>query len=233
MRLDKILQSQGFGSRKVCQQLIARGLVEINGETCRDPKAVFQPVGLVFNVSGESYNYAEKLYILLNKPKGYECSHEAVHHFSVYELIPPLFNARGVQSIGRLDQDTTGLLIFSDDGQFIQALTHPKKHVGKQYLVQVIDPLTDEQLKQLEDGVSLKGEKGLFVATDVKQLSDHEFLMTVHQGVYHQVKRMIAAIDNKVSTLHRNKIGAFELPHDLNEGEWQYLSFEEIQRIKS
>lgn len=233
MRLDKILQSQGFGSRKECQHLISRGLVEVDEKICLDAKQVFQTKGLEFKVSGHSYIYVEKVYIVLNKPQGYECSHQAVHHFSVYELLPQLFNVRGVQSIGRLDQDTTGLLLFSDDGQFIQALTHPKKHVGKQYLVQVIDPLTDEQLKQLEDGVSLKGEKGLFVATDVKQLSDHEFLMTVHQGVYHQVKRMIAAIGNKVSTLHRNKIGAFELPHDLNEGEWQYLSFEEIQRIKS
>lgn len=232
MRLDKILQSQGFGSRKECQHLISRGLVEINEKICLDAKQVFQTKALEFKVSGHSYIYVEKVYIVLNKPQGYECSHQAVHHFSVYELLPQLFNVRGVQSIGRLDQDTTGLLLFSDDGQFIQALTHPKKHVGKQYLVNTIDPLTDDQLQQLQEGVVLRGEKGSFIAKDVKRLAENSCLMTVHQGVYHQVKRMIAAVGNKVSQLHRNKTGSFELPHDLKEGEWRYLSIDEIEQIK-
>ncbi len=135
---------------------------------------------------------------------------------------------RGVQAVGRLDQDTTGLLLLTDDGKYLQALTHPRKHVPKVYHVTTYDPVTPEQIEMLTQGVNLHQEKGGFAATDVALLGTHQLTMTIHQGVYHQVKRMIAAVGNKVEKLHRHQIGQLVLP-EIEEGGWVYLSEQEKQ----
>ena len=228
MLLEKILQSQGFGSRKYCQQIIKNGSVQIEGQICENPKQNINTDQLCFQVLGEEYQYREHLYIVLNKPKGYECSHQATHHKSVFSLLPEILIHRGVQCVGRLDQDTTGLLLLTDDGQYLQSLTHPRKHVPKIYHVTTADPVTPEQIQALEQGVELRNEKGIFVATDVQLISANQLAMTVHQGVYHQVKRMLAAVGNKVDALHRHQIGQLELP-GLAEGEWIYLTASQKQ----
>lgn len=232
MRLEKILQSQGFGSRRECNFLIKKGYVQVEGTLCQDPKQDFVTDNLQFTVNDTSYTYREKVYIALNKAKGYECSHQAQYHFSVYDLFPEPLLLRQLQTIGRLDQDTTGLLLLTDDGQLLQALTHPKKHVGKQYWVKTVDPITEDQLAKLAQGVELRNEKGLYIATDLIKTDTHAFKMTIHQGVYHQVKRMVAAVGNKVETLHRHQIGSFELPQDLKEGEWIYLTEDQVTLTK-
>ncbi|MGE8540025.1 MAG: pseudouridine synthase [Acinetobacter sp.] len=231
MLLEKMLQSQGFGSRKYCQQLIKNGAVQIQGEVIDNLKYKADLKDLEFSVHGENYAYREKVYIALNKPQGYECSHQATHHFSVFELFDELLLNRGLQCVGRLDQDTTGLLLLTDDGQFLQALTHPKKHVAKVYQMHTADPVTSEQAAQLAQGVELRNESGIFAATDVEILAEHQLQMTVHQGVYHQVKRMLAAVGNKVEQLHRAQIGKLNLNDlsGLNEGEWMYLSLDQIE----
>lgn len=231
MILEKMLQSQGFGSRKNCQNLIKNGAVQIQGEMVSDPKLKLKLDQLEFTVSGQTYQYREKVYIALNKPAGYECSHQATHHFSVFELFDQVLLERGLQCVGRLDQDTTGLLLLTDDGQFLQALTHPKKHVAKVYRMQTADAVTEEQLLNLEQGVELRNENGIFAATDVEQIAEHEMQMAIHQGVYHQVKRMLAAVGNKVEKLHRQQIGLLKL-QDLGEGEWIYLTESQIQAAK-
>ena len=231
MILEKMLQSQGFGSRKNCQNLIKNGAVQIQGEMVSDPKLKLKLDQLEFTVSGQAYQYREKVYIALNKPAGYECSHQATHHFSVFELFDQVLLERGLQCVGRLDQDTTGLLLLTDDGQFLQALTHPKKHVAKVYRMQTADAVTEEQLLNLEQGVELRNENGIFAATDVEQIAEHEMQMAIHQGVYHQVKRMLAAVGNKVEKLHRQQIGLLKL-QDLSEGEWIYLTESQIQAAK-
>lgn len=231
MILEKMLQSQGFGSRKNCQNLIKNGAVQIQGEIVSDPKLKLKLDQLEFTVSGQTYQYREKVYIALNKPAGYECSHQATHHFSVFELFDQVLLERGLQCVGRLDQDTTGLLLLTDDGQFLQALTHPKKHVAKVYRMQTADAVTAEQLLSLEQGVELRNENGIFAATDVKQIAEHEIQMAIHQGVYHQVKRMLAAVGNKVEKLHRQQIGLLKL-QDLSEGEWIYLTESQIKAAK-
>ena len=231
MILEKMLQSQGFGSRKNCQNLIKNGAVQIQGEMVSDPKLKLKLDQLEFTVSGQTYQYREKVYIALNKPAGYECSHQATHHFSVFELFDQVLLERGLQCVGRLDQDTTGLLLLTDDGQFLQALTHPKKHIAKVYRMQTADEVTDEQLLNLEQGVQLRNENGVFAATDVEQIAEHEMQMAIHQGVYHQVKRMLAAVGNKVEKLHRQQIGLLKL-QDLSEGEWIYLTESQIQAAK-
>jgi 16S rRNA pseudouridine516 synthase len=234
MLLEKMLQSQGFGSRKHCQLLIKNGAVSIDGETVTNPKHKLNLNDLEFTVHGDTYQYREKVYIALNKPKGYECSHQATHHFSVFDLFDEALMNRGIQCVGRLDQDTTGLLLLTDDGQFLQSLTHPKKHVPKVYRMNTADPILNEQLEQLESGVELRNESGVFAATDVLRLAEHQLQMTVHQGVYHQVKRMLAAVGNKVEQLHREQIGQLCLADlaGLQEGEWMYLSAEQIEQAK-
>ena len=232
MLLEKMLQSQGFGSRKYCQQLIKNGSVSIASELCTDPKQKVMETNLEFSVFGESYQYREHVYIALNKPQGFECSHHPQHHQSVFSLLPEIMIHRGVQTIGRLDQDTTGLLLLTDDGKYLQALTHPRKHVPKVYHATTIDPITPQQIEQLLQGVSLHNEKGIFAATDVHLLNTHQLSMTIHQGVYHQVKRMIAAVGNKVQTLHRHQMGQLVLP-DLGSGEWIYLSDQQKQAAQN
>jgi 16S rRNA pseudouridine516 synthase len=231
MLLEKMLQSQGFGSRKHCQQLIKNGAVSIRGETMDNPKQKLDLQELTFKVYGQEYRYREKVYIALNKPQGYECSHQATHHFSVFDLLDDMLLNRGVQCVGRLDQDTTGLLLLTDDGQFLQALTHPKKHVAKVYRMTTADPVTDEQVQQLKQGVELRNEKGIFAATDVRRLEARQLQMTIHQGVYHQVKRMLAAVGNKVEQLHRVQIGVLALS-ELAEGQWLYLNAEQVAQAK-
>ncbi|WP_151798618.1 pseudouridine synthase [Acinetobacter bereziniae] len=232
MFLEKMLQSQGFGSRKHCQQLIKNGAIQIQNEVITDPKFKLDLDHLEFSVYQQTFQYREKVYIALNKPQNYECSHQSTHHFSVFDLFGDVLMNRGLQSVGRLDQDTTGLLLFTDDGQFLQALTHPKKHVPKVYQIQTADPITDEQIQQLEQGVELRNEKGLFAATDVQRLAEHALKITVHQGVYHQVKRMLAAVGNKVERLHRAQVGQLVL-NDLPEGEWLYLNEAQVVAAKN
>lgn len=227
MVLEKMLQSQGFGSRKYCQQLIKIGAIQIEGEIITDPKFKLDLNDLEYLVHSKPYTYREKVYIALNKPAGYECSHQSTHHFSVFELFDEVLLNRGLQCVGRLDQDTTGLLLLTDDGQFLQALTHPKKHVAKVYRMRTVDPIDNEQIQKLTQGVELRNETGMFIATGVVQLSLNEMHFTVHQGVYHQVKRMVAAVGNKIENLHRQQIGLLNLS-ELEEGDWTYLNHAQI-----
>ena len=232
MFLEKMLQSQGFGSRKHCQQLIKNGAIAIQGEVITNAKHKLDLNHLSFSVYGEHFEYREKVYIALNKPQDYECSHQATHHFSVFDLFDDVLMNRGLQCVGRLDQDTSGLLLLTDDGQFLQALTHPKKHVAKVYRMQTADPVTEQQIQQLQQGVELRNESGVFAATDVIQLSENELQLTIHQGVYHQVKRMLAAVGNKVERLHRQQIGALALP-ELEQGKWIYLDEQQVELAKT
>lgn len=228
MLLEKILQTQGFGSRKYCQQLIKNGSVSIDNIISDQPKQNFTTDQLSFKVFGEEYQYREHVYIALNKPQNYECSHQATHHRSVFDLMPEILLHRGIQCVGRLDQDTTGLLLLTDDGQYLQSLTHPKKHVAKIYHVTTADPIIPEQLAALAQGVELRNEKGIFAATNLELFSEYKLSITIHQGVYHQVKRMLAAVGNKVESLHRQQIGLLELP-ELQQGEWMYLTLTQKQ----
>lgn len=159
MDLETLLFSQGFGSRRQCRGIVAEGRVRIGGETRDDPRADI-PVtpALEFEVDDHLWTYREKAYVALNKPAGYECSRDPQHHLSVFHLLPPQLAERGVQAVGRLDQDTTGLLLLSDDGAFVHAFTSPKRKVPKVYLATVRHPLDDAQLAKLREGVLPHGE---------------------------------------------------------------------------
>ncbi|MBT9458205.1 MAG: rRNA pseudouridine synthase, partial [Burkholderiaceae bacterium] len=136
MNLAQILFTQGFGTRRICAGLIQHGEVSIDGVVIDDPHHEVEPKGLIVRVSGKDWPYFEKALVLLNKPTGYECSQKPKHHPSVMALLPPPLREREVQPIGRLDEDTTGLLLFTDDGKLIHKLTSPKHHVPKVYEAQ-------------------------------------------------------------------------------------------------
>lgn len=232
-RLDKILQSQGFGGRKQCQHLIQTGQVKVNGEDCSDERAMFEPIGLCLRLAGQDWLYRERVYIALNKPAGFECSHQPIKHRAVFSLLPAPLIERGLQSIGRLDQDTTGLLLLTDDGKFLHALTHPRQHVPKRYHIQTAEPIQPTQLTQLQAGVMLHGEIQPVAADDCELLDSHRLIMTIHQGKYHQVKRMLAAVGNHVTGLHRAQIGDLRLTDlGLAEGDWCYLTAEQVTQAQ-
>ncbi len=231
----KLLQSQGFGTRRDCEILIAEGAITWNGIAMEYIDDAFEPLaGTPFTVHGEQHSYRHKAYIVLNKPAGYECSQKPKQHLSVYTLLPQHLRQRGdsgsrdgVQCVGRLDQDTTGLLLLSDDGQFIHRYTSPKKQLGKVYAVTTKHAITAELLKALSTGVVLNDAMGdtpePVTATDVEQTGQYTLNMTISEGRYHQVKRMIAAASNRCEALHRIAVGTYRLPADLAAGQWCYV----------
>ncbi len=222
--LDRILQSQGFGSRKWCRELVEDGEVAIAGETVTDLRATFETDGLEFTVYGEPWRYREHVYIALNKPADYECSRKPSHHPGVLTLQPEQFRLRDVQPVGRLDHDTTGLLLMSDDGAFIHAQSSPKRHVPKLYVATTHDPVTPQLVAQLLAGVKLHDEPAPLAAVTCRMADTNQIEIVLEQGKYHQVKRMLAAAGNHCTALRRTQIGRLKLDSlNLAEGEWCYL----------
>jgi 16S rRNA pseudouridine516 synthase len=162
------------------------------------------------------------VYIKLNKPFGYECSHAPTSHESIFSLFPPELVKNGLQCAGRLDYDTTGLILLSNDGQFIHKIEHPKKGFAKTYIATLAEPLTEDMQKKLLSGVELHNEKRPCAALELNLKAENIAEITIKGGVYHQVKRMFAAVGNKVAALHRSKIGDYEL-EKLKEREWSYF----------
>ncbi|OZA30785.1 MAG: 16S rRNA pseudouridine(516) synthase [Hydrogenophilales bacterium 17-61-9] len=232
MKLNRVLRSQGFGSRKVCEARVRAGAVEVNGVVCDDPEIEVNPVGLELTVDGVAWIYREKAYVLVHKPVGYECSHHPSHHRSVFSLLPPLLLQRGVQCVGRLDQDTTGLLLFSDDGQFIHRMISPRKGVAKVYRATCADPVSDAMLEALRTGVLLNDEPAPIAALACEAIDAHTLRLSLAEGKYHQVKRMIAATGNRVASLHREAIGRYDLPASLAPGEWRWLDDDALKQLE-
>jgi 16S rRNA pseudouridine516 synthase len=243
MQLQDILYSQGFGTRRICAGLIQQGYVQVDlGEglvTCDDAlEDVDVHEGLQYSVQGVLWPYHVKAYVLLHKPAGYECSHKPSAWPSMYTLLPPPLRYRpqksavqGVQAVGRLDQDTTGMLVLTDDGPLIHRMSSPRHHVPKVYEVTTDDPLDDKQVQRLLDGVVLDDSPKPVKAAACVAVSEHHMRLTLTEGKYHQVKRMLAAVGNKVVGLHRSQIGAMPLPADLLPGQWRWISEDELKLL--
>ena len=223
MRLAQVLFTQGFGSRRHCAGLIEAGLVRVGGVVVDDAGAEVEPEGLAFEVEGRAWTYHERALVLLHKPAGYECSQRPRHHPSVMSLLPAPLRTRGVQPVGRLDEDTTGLLLLTDDGALTHRLTSPKHHVPKVYAVTLRHPHTAEQLQRLLDGVVLDDDPQPVRAAAVDATGAHTLDLTLTEGKYHQVKRMLAAVGNRVDALHRSAFGALRIPQGLAPGQWCWV----------
>jgi len=233
LSLDRILQSQGFGTRKWCSELIAAGEVSIAGETVTDSRVAVETDGLVFRIFDESWVYREHVYIALNKPADFECSRKASHHPGVQTLLPEQFTRRDVQPVGRLDHDTTGLLLMSDDGPFIHQQSSPKRHIPKVYVATTHDPVTPELVAKLLAGVKLHDERELLAAVTCSMVDTRRVEIVLEQGKYHQVKRMLAAAGNHCVALRRLQISGLKLDVlGLAEGEWCYLDDAQLALLK-
>lgn len=231
MQLERLLQKHGFGTRKGCRGLIRDERVAVNGQICDDPFADIPTADLVFSVDGVDWPYAEFASLMLNKPAGYECSRKPQHHPSVLELLPRPLRERDVQPIGRLDEDTTGLLLITDDGQLNHQLSSARRKVPKIYLATTKHPLDQAQIDQLLAGVLLNDEPEPIAAAGAEIVGDHLLRLTVTEGKYHQVKRMVAAVGNRVEALHREAVGQLSLPDDLPPGEWRWLTPADLEKL--
>lgn len=245
MQLQEILYSQGFGTRRVCAGLIQQGLVAVQAYGAADFVVRTEATeevpeqGLQLRVQGAVWPYKAKAYILMNKPADTECSQKPSTYPSVYTLLPSPLRQRpsksavdGVQTVGRLDQDTTGMLLLSDDGQFLHRMSSPKKHVPKIYQVTTKHAVNAVQVARLLEGVILDDDPKAVRAAHCEQTGSHNLDLTLTEGKYHQVKRMLAAVGNRVEALHRSQIGLLSLPADLLPGQWRWLGDEELGLLK-
>ena len=247
MQLQDILYSQGFGTRRVCAGLIQQGFVQVYPSnkavaSVQHTQSATELVanGLRFKVQGVDWPYQEKAYVMLHKPAGTECSQKPSTYPSIYTLLPSPLRLRpqkgavqGVQAVGRLDQDTTGLLLLTDDGKFIHRMSSPRHHVPKVYEVTVKHPLDAQQVQKLLDGVVLDDDPKPVRAAACEAVSSHHLRLTLTEGKYHQVKRMVAAVSNRVEGLHRSQIGGLKLPDDLAPGQWRWLSEADLASISA
>ncbi|MFY9128020.1 MAG: 16S rRNA pseudouridine(516) synthase [Limnohabitans sp.] len=237
MRLEDILFSQGFGTRRVCAGLVQQGYVSVNGEVQEDPGVFFDPENLKFKVQGTEWPYFDRAYLMLHKPAGTECSQKPSTWPSIYTLLPSPLRLRpqkaavqGVQAVGRLDQDTTGLLLLTDDGKFIHRMSSPKHHMPKVYEVTTKHEITDSQVEKLLAGVVLDDSPKPVKAAACERVSETHLKLTLTEGKYHQVKRMLAAVGNRVEGLHRSAIGNLQLPADLAPGQWRWILPSELEK---
>lgn len=225
MQLLKYLQSQGLGSRKACQWLIENGCIEINGILAGRAKSEVNPGEVhTLTVDGESitvipYPY---FYILLNKPENYETSHKPRDYPSVFSLFPDNLRQTDMQAVGRLDADTTGVLLITNDGRFNHVMTSPKHQKIKLYRVTLKHPADENLCRQLKAGVLLNDDNETVAAADAELSNPTTLLLTITEGKYHQVKRMIAAAGNRVEKLHRLRFDTWETGN-LAPGEWRFI----------
>jgi 16S rRNA pseudouridine516 synthase len=196
--------------------------------------------GMPFNVQGVPWPYHAKAYVLLHKPAGYECSHKPSAWPSLYSLLPAPLRQRpqksavqGVQAVGRLDQDTTGMLVLTDDGPLIHRMSSPRHHVPKVYEVTTAEPITDKQVHRLLEGVVLDDSPKPVKAAACMAVSQNHMRLTLTEGKYHQVKRMLLAVGNAVVGLHRSQIGSMPLPLDLAPRQWRWITTEELQALSA
>lgn len=239
VRLDKFLADSGAGTRSEVKNFIRKGLVTVNGAVVSKPECKVLPEDEVA-LEGKTVSAApEFVYYLLNKPAGYVSAVSDKFDPTVMELIHS--SRKGLSPVGRLDKDTEGLLLITDDGALSHELLSPKKHIDKTYFVRVVGDWKDTKLKFLETGVDIGDDKITLpakaekVSEAINENGEHvtELLLTIHEGRYHQVKRMLLAVGCKVIYLKRISMGSLKLPEDLRTGEARELTLEEITALKA
>jgi 16S rRNA pseudouridine516 synthase len=235
-RLDRLLANLGYGSRRDVTDLMSRKQVLLDGAVVKDsglkvPITADLPARLT--VSGQPVDPPAPLTILMHKPLDVVCSHREPGR-SVYELLPARWRARipALSSIGRLDKDTTGLLLITDDGPFLHRVISPKSHVAKRYVATLDRPLKGDEAAVFAAGtLLLESETDPLAPAVLEPLGETQARLTITEGRYHQVRRMFAAVGNHVTGLHRDRIGGLDLPADLAPGAWRILTPDEQAAI--
>lgn len=228
MRIDKYLSHAGFGSRNDVKKLIKQKHVFVNNTVIKNPGHILNLDSDSVSVDGEIITYEVDVYYMMNKPSGYICSHDYEEYPSVLELLHDFRN--DLVMVGRLDVDTEGLLLITNDGQFSHRVAHGKKEIYKTYYVELAQPFDMQYITKLESGINL----GDFECkpTSVEMITDTSLNLSIAEGKYHQVKRMMHACDNEVTYLKRIKIGNLCLDETLDYGEYRTLTQEEIDLFK-
>ena len=227
MRLDKFLAETTGLTRSQAAKVLRQSAVTVNGKIEKSGAVKVSPDDEIY-YDGERLTWVENgQYIMLHKPQGYICSHEDGDYPTIYQFFDYPLSAR-LHSAGRLDVDTTGLVLLTDDGQWSHRIPSPKFHCEKTYLVTLAEPVEVNYVQACADGILLRGEKEPTKPATLEILDDYNVNLTLSEGRYHQVKRMFAALGNKVVALHRWKIGNVVLDEHLAEGEFRSLTEEEI-----
>jgi 16S rRNA pseudouridine516 synthase len=235
-RLDRLLANLGYGSRREVTDLVGRRQVALDGAVLKDAGAripVTADLPARLTVAGQPLDPPAPLTLLMHKPLDVVCSHREAGR-SVYELLPHRWRARipALSTIGRLDKDTSGLLLITDDGPFLHRVISPKSHVAKRYVATLARPLAAEAAELFAGGtLMLEGETDALAPAVLEPFGPEQARLTITEGRYHQVRRMFAAVGNHVTALHRDRIGALDLPGDLDAGAWRILTPQEQAAI--
>lgn len=235
-RIDRLLGALGYGSRAEMARMARAGGVTLDGEDVTDVSrriAVTPDLPSRMEIDGQPLDPVPGLVILLNKPLGMTCSHKEDGAL-VYDVLPDRWRARdpAISTVGRLDKQTSGLLLLTDDGDLLHRIISPKRHVAKVYRAGLARPLEGHEAALFASGqLVLEGEDKPLAPAILQVVSPTEALLTVTEGRYHQVRRMFAAAGNHVETLHRERMGGLALPDDLAPGEWRLLDQAQIDAI--
>jgi len=228
-RIDKIISEHTHYTRKEIKRLISQRAVYVNGEEVKKPEAKFDEEDVSVKINGEEIEIKKHIYLLLNKPKGYVSATEDKSQKTVLDLIPKEYKYRNLFPAGRLDKDTTGLMLITDDGEFAHNILSPRKHVKKEYEVTLDIPVTLDIVEGFKQGVKLND--GECKSAELEITGKYTALVTLTEGRYHQIKRMFGCYKAKVIELERIALGNFYLPSDLKQGEYREFTEKELKKV--
>lgn len=231
MRIDKFLSECGLASRKESAKAAKSGGITVNGAVVKDTAKHINPEKDIVTFLGRAVEYHRFVYILLNKPEGYVSATEDKQHPFVTELLPEEYRKMGLFPVGRLDKDTVGLMLLTNDGKNAHTLLSPKHHVEKEYRFTCKVPLCADAEKIFADGITLADGyecKSALLLSDADRLGGR---ITLTEGKYHQIKRMLGAIDNRILTLERIRFASITLSEDMERGAWRMLTDAEIASL--
>lgn len=234
MRLDKFLAEVGLGSRKEVKQLIKKGQISVNQQKEKSDKRQVDPEKDRIEFDGEKLHYQEYYYYLLHKPAGVVSATEDARDRTVMDVFSPKDYRKDLFPVGRLDKDTEGLLLITNDGKLAHELLSPKKHVEKEYFAEVSGRMTVEDQQQFATGIPLDGELTLPSELFIDEVAEHSSKVRIilHEGKFHQVKRMVKYCGKEVTYLKRIRMGEVTLPDDLAKGSYRPLTAEELRLLK-
>lgn len=229
-RIDKIISEQTYYTRKEIKKLISQGIVYVNGKQVEKPENKYDETSISIKINEKEIDIKKYIYLLLNKPKGYISSTETKSQRTVLDLVPEKYKNRNLFPAGRLDKDTTGLMLITDDGEFAHNILSPRKHVKKEYEVTIDIPVTETMVKGFKKGVNLND--GECKSADLEITGEFTANVTITEGRYHQIKRMFGCYGAKVVELNRICMGNLKLPKDLKCGEIREATAEELIEIQ-
>jgi 16S rRNA pseudouridine516 synthase len=234
MRLDKYICDNTPLTRSLATKAIKSGRIKVNHKKAKSGSEKIQPDVDIVHFDGQPIqSQPQSRYFMMHKPQGVVCANIDGDHSLVFDLMNDELNVNKLHTVGRLDKDTSGLLLITDDGQWSHQITSPKHHQEKAYRAWLVEPLIPSAEQQVIDGILLKDEVKPTLPAKLERTSDTEVLLTISEGRYHQVKRMFAAMGNRVVRLHRESIGALTLDPRLSPGEYRALTEEEVTLMTS